>query len=170
MMTFLGNKKNVKIFSFAIAGVFIVSIGAMAVLSMGDTASAAPKSNIGVVDQREVIANNSSLALNYQQKMRDTADQMQKDFDAKSQGMSDADKEKLFEDMQQQFNDKRTNIEKDMEDQVDGAVKTVASKKGLSLVVDKNAVIYGGTDITKDVSDALGQSLAAQSQAGSASK
>lgn len=170
MMTFLGNKKNVKIFSFAIAGVFIVSIGAMAVLSMGDTASAAPKSNIGVVDQREVISNNSSLALNYQQKMRDTADQMQKDFDAKSQGMSDADKEKLFEDMQQQFNDKRTNIEKDMEDQVDGAVKTVASKKGLSLVVDKNAVIYGGTDITKDVSDALGQSLAAQSQAGSAAK
>lgn len=169
MMTFLGNKKNVRIFSFAIAGVFIASIGAMAVLSMGDTASAAPKSNIGVVDQREVITNNSSLALNYQQKMKDTADQMQKDFDAKSQGMSDADKEKLFEDMQQQFNDKRTNIEKDMEDQVTGAVKEVASKKGLTLVVDKNAVIYGGTDITKDVSDALAKSVAAQSQAGSSS-
>ncbi len=56
MMTTLGNKKNVKIFSFALAGVFIASVAAMAVVSMGDTASAAPTSDIGVVDQREVIS------------------------------------------------------------------------------------------------------------------
>ena len=55
MMTTLGNKKNVKIFSFALAGVFIASVAAMAVVSMGDTANAAPTSDIGVVDQREVI-------------------------------------------------------------------------------------------------------------------
>lgn len=52
MMTTLGNKKNVKIFSFALAGVFIASVAAMAVVSMGDTANAAPTSDIGVVDQR----------------------------------------------------------------------------------------------------------------------
>ena len=166
MMTTLGNKKNVKIFSFALAGVFIASVAAMAVVSMGDTANAAPTSDIGVVDQREVISSNSTLAMNYQQKLKETADEMQKDFDAKSQGMSDADKEKLFSDMQQQFNEKRTAIEKDMDDQVTGAVKSVASKKGLSLVVDKSAVIYGGTDITKDVGDALSKSTeAAQSKA-----
>lgn len=96
---------------------------------------------------------------------------MQKDFDAKSAGMSDAEKEKLFNDMQQQFNQKRTSIEKDMEDQVTSAVKSVASQKGLSLVVDKSAVLYGGTDITKEVTDALNQSVtAAQSSAASASK
>ena len=60
--------------------------------------------------------------------------------------------------MQQQFNQKRTSIEKEMADQVTGAVKSVASKRGLSLVVDKAAVIYGGTDITKDVSDSLAKS------------
>ena len=147
MMTTLGNKKNVKIFSFALAGVFIASVAAMAVVSMGDTANAAPTSDIGVVDE------------------------MQKDFDAKSAGMSDAEKEKLFNDMQQQFNQKRTSIEKDMEDQVTSAVKSVASQKGLSLVVDKSAVLYGGTDITKEVTDALNQSVtAAQSSAASASK
>lgn len=92
MMTTLGNKKNVKIFSFALAGVFIASVAAMAVVSMGDTANAAPTSDIGVVDQREVISANSTLAANYQQKMKETADEMQKDFDAKSEGMSDAEK------------------------------------------------------------------------------
>ena len=78
---------------------------------------------------------------------------MQKDFDEKSDGMSDAEKERLFADMQLQFNQKRLSIEKEAEDQVTNAVKSVASKRGLSLVVDKAAVIYGGTEITKDVSD-----------------
>lgn len=171
MMTTLGNKKNVKIFSFALAGVFIASVGAMAVLSMGDTANAAPTTDIGIVDQREVISANPSLAMNYQQKMKEMADEMQKDFDSKSQGMSDADKENLFNDMQQQFNQKRSSIEKDMEDQVTGAVQSVASKKGLSLVVDKSVVLYGGVDITKDVTDALNKAVTAgQSGAQSASK
>ena len=138
---------------------------------MGDTASAAPTTDIGVVDQREVISSNGQLAIDYQNKMKQTAEEMQKDFDAKSAGMSDADKEKLFADMQQQFNQKRTAIEKDMEDQVTGAVKSVASKKGLSLVVDKSAVIYGGTDITREVSEALNKSVSsAQSAAASQSK
>lgn len=67
--------------------------------------------------------------MDYQQKLKSTADEMQKDFDAKSAGMSDAEKEKLFNDMQQQFNQKRTSIEKDMEDQVTSAVKSVASQR-----------------------------------------
>ena len=167
MMTTLGNKKNVKIFSFALAGVFIASVAAMAVVSMGDTANAAPTSDIGVVDQREVISANSTLAANYQQKMKETADEMQKDFDAKSEGMSDAEKEKLFADMQQQFNQKRQAIEKDMDDQVTGAVKSVASKKGLAL--DKSAVIYGGTDITKEVTDSLSKSLSSAASSSAAS-
>ena len=88
-----------------------------------------------------------------------------KDFDAKAENMTDAEKEKLFADMQQQFNQKRTSIEKEMADQVTGAVKSVASKRGLSLVVDKAAVIYGGTDITKDVSDSLAKSTSASADA-----
>lgn len=171
MMTSLGNKKNVKIFSFALAGVFIVSIAGMALMSMGDTANAAPSSNIGVVDQQQIVAANPALSADYQQKMQETAAQMQKDFDEKSKGMSDADKEKLFADMQQQFNEKRASIEKEMQDKMNAAVKDVAAKKGMSLVVDKNAVIYGGNDITKEVSDAMSKDAAkAASSAASQAK
>ena len=155
MMTALGNKKNVKIFSFALAGVFIASVGIMAIVSMGDTANAAPTSDIGVVDQRQVISDNGTLALDYQKKMKALADEMQKDFDAKSANLSDEEKEKLFADMQQQYQEKSRVAEKELEEQVTGAVKSIATKRGLSLVVDKSAVIYGGTDITKDVSDNL---------------
>ena len=40
MMSSLGSKKNVKIFSLALAGVFIASIAGMALVSMGDVANA----------------------------------------------------------------------------------------------------------------------------------
>ena len=108
MMTALGNKKNVKIFSFALAGVFIASVGIMAIVSMGDTANAAPTSDIGVVDQRQVISDNGTLALDYQKKMKALADEMQKDFDAKSANLSNEEKEKLFADMQQQYQEKKS--------------------------------------------------------------
>lgn len=160
MMTALGNKKNVKIFSFALAGVFIVSCGAMALMSMGDTANAAPSSNIGVVDQQEVISATPALSADYQKKMQELAASMQKDFDEKSKDMTDEEKEKLFSDMQRDFNEKRVAFEKEMQDKVNAAVESVASKKGMSLVVDKNAVVYGGNDITKDVTTSLAKSTA----------
>ena len=142
MMSSLGSKKNVKIFSLALAGVFIASIAGMALVSMGDVANASPTSDIGVVDQQEVLKNNQMVAMEYQKKLQETANQTKKDFDTKAEGLSDEEKEKLYA---------------DMKDRIEGVVKSVASKKGLSLVVEKSAVIYGGTDITKEVSDAMAQ-------------
>ena len=57
------------------------------------------------------------------------------------------------------------DIEKDMQGQIESAAKAVASKKGLSLVVEKSAVVYGGVDITKDFSDAMTQQAAKASSA-----
>ena len=38
---------------------------------------------------------------------------------------------------------------------IDATIKKIADKKGLSVVVDKNTVVYGGLDITDEVSKAL---------------
>ena len=38
---------------------------------------------------------------------------------------------------------------------IETTIKKVADKKGLSVVVDKNTVVYGGLDITDEVSKAL---------------
>lgn len=155
MMQILGNKKMVKMVSFGLAGVFIVSTAAMALMATGDTASAAPSSNIGVVDQQQVISANPNIGTEYQQKMQELAQSMQKDFDTKTAGMTDEEKQPIYMEMQQQFNEKRIAIEKEMQERVNTAVKSVAEKKGLSLVVEKSAVIYGGVDITKDVTTSM---------------
>ena len=38
---------------------------------------------------------------------------------------------------------------------IETTIKKGADKKGLSVVVDKNTVVYGGLDITDEVSKAL---------------
>jgi len=44
-----------------------------------------------------------------------------------------------------------------LEKSFDDAVKKVADAKGLSVVIDKGAVVYGGVDITQDVVSRLGK-------------
>jgi outer membrane protein len=46
-----------------------------------------------------------------------------------------------------QINDQKTKAEKNVRD----IISEVASSKKLTVVFDKNAIFYGGTDITKDV-------------------
>jgi len=40
---------------------------------------------------------------------------------------------------------------------VEASIKKVADKKGLAVVIDKMAVVYGGQDITQDVIADLGK-------------
>ena len=38
---------------------------------------------------------------------------------------------------------------------IEAAIKKVADKKGLAVVVDKNTVVYGGVDITDEVAKGM---------------
>ena len=38
---------------------------------------------------------------------------------------------------------------------IEAAIKKVADKKGLSVVVEKSTVVFGGSDITDEVAKAL---------------
>ena len=53
--------------------------------------------------------------------------------------------------MKKEINDKKVTLEKNVEN----AVKSVASKMGLDLVVNKQVVLFGGQDITSEVIKAL---------------
>ena len=57
--------------------------------------------------------------------------------------------------MQGDMADKQEQIQKGLKDKLEEAVGSVASTKGLSLVVDKNVVLYGGQDITEQVAKQL---------------
>ncbi len=68
---------------------------------------------------------------------------------------TDADKQSVAKDYNKTLSDKQDALLKPLVDQTKAVTANVAQAKKLLLVVDRADVIYGGTDITKDVQDAL---------------
>ena len=52
---------------------------------------------------------------------------------------------------QQRLMQKRQELTEPLQKSVEESVKKVAEQKGLSVVLEKGAVVYGGQDITQDV-------------------
>jgi outer membrane protein len=63
--------------------------------------------------------------------------------------------QQIFQDYQKKLAAQQEKVLKPLVDQTRDAMAKVASQKHLILVVDRSDIIYGGTDITKDVQDAL---------------
>ena len=134
-------QKQVKIISILIAVVFVGSVVALALTQSGSGIASAATSSVGVVDYRQVGSQHPQLAA-ANAEMQKASQEAQADFEAKSASMNDQENEELME-----------PIEKSIQD----AVKAVAEKKGLSVVIEKGAVVYGGQDITQDVVKQLGK-------------
>ena len=64
---------------------------------------------------------------------------------------TDAAREVVLKDFNKTVTDRSNQSLKPLVDQTRGVMADVAKKRGLLLVVDRQALIYGGTDITGDV-------------------
>jgi outer membrane protein len=113
-----------------------------------------PPSTVGYVDQAAIDALPSmKSAADDFQKFKATQDQQTsvKFKAAKTQ----ADRDAILKDYQKTLTDKQNQTLKPLVDKTRDAMASVAQKKGLVLVVDRSNIIYGGTDITADVTSAL---------------
>jgi outer membrane protein len=143
-------KKQVKIVSVVVAAFFLLGIVGIALSQSGKT-YAAPTSNIGVVNYQLLVTQHPDYAA-LQETMKAEVAQAQKDFDAKAATLgSDKEKQEYFMQLQQRLNAKQGELMGAINDKVTAQVKAVADTKGLAVVVDKGAVIYGGQDITDEV-------------------
>jgi outer membrane protein len=61
----------------------------------------------------------------------------------------------VLKDYQAALADKQKQEIQPLVDQTRDAIAGVARKRGLLLVIDRSNLIYGGTDITSDVTSAL---------------
>jgi len=144
-------KKHVKIISVLIALVFIGSVVAIALTQSGaGIASAAGNGNVGVVDYRQIMSQHPNLQSANEQMQKAVTD-AQKEFEEKSANMSDQEKANYYNQTQERLQVKQQELLDPIEKSVNDAVKKVADAKGLSVVLDKNTVVYGGQDITNDV-------------------
>lgn len=143
-------KKQVRIVSVLIAVIFIGSVVALALTQTGNVASAASSSSVGVVDVQQVMAAHPDVQ-GLQGQMETTVNEIRKEFEEKSAGMNDQEKAEFYVQCQQRIAQKQEELLAPIENSVEVAIKAVADKKGLAVVVNKAAVVYGGQDITQDV-------------------
>lgn len=143
-------KKQVKFVSILIAIVFIGSVVALALTQTGNIASAASSSSVGTIDYQQVMAAHPDVQ-NLQGQMETAIADIKKEFDEKSQGMNDQEKADYYRQCQERLAQKQQELLDPIRNAVDAAIKKVADKKGLAVVIDKMAVIYGGQEITADV-------------------
>lgn len=145
----LRNKKLYKVVTIVVSLIFLGSIVVIALASSG-TASAAASSNIGTVDYQKVVTSHPGYQA-YVDQMQVEEANAKKDFDTNSAKMTDKEKQAYFDQLKQRLQTKQQDMLKALLDKVNAVVKTVAESKGLSAVLDKNQVYYGGADITDDV-------------------
>ena len=150
-------QKQVKIISILIAVVFVGSVVALALTQSGSGIAAAATSSVGVVDYRHGGSQHPQLAA-ANAEMQKASQEAQADFETKSASMNDQEKSDYYQQTMQRLQQKNEELMEPIENSIQDAVKKVAEKKGLSVVIEKGAVVYGGQDVTQDVIKELGSS------------
>ena len=143
-------KKQVKIVSILIALAFVGSVMAMALTQFGPNMVSAASSNVGVVDYSQVMNQHPKVQA-ASTEMQNAVQEAQKEFEEKSANMNDNEKRDYYTQTQQRLQQKNQELMEPITKSVEESVKKVAEQKGLSVVLEKGAVVYGGVDITQDV-------------------
>ncbi|MBR1396808.1 MAG: OmpH family outer membrane protein [Selenomonadaceae bacterium] len=143
-------KKQVKIISIIIALVFIGSVVALALTQSGGMA-AAKNGNVGTIDYRQVMMSHPDLQ-NVETQMQTEIETVRKEFEERAAGMTtDQEKQDYYQQSQERLRNKQQELIEPIEQSIKDAVKKTAEAKGLSVVIEQSAVVYGGQDITQDV-------------------
>ena len=150
MMMWLRNPKNVKTITLMIAAIFVLGIAFTGVSSFTGQASAAPSSSIGVVDMDAVRAQSTDFAA-ANEKLSKEEEAVRADFVANSANMDENAKQAYAQQLQQRLANKEAELSADWGKKLETAIKSVADSKNLSVVMAKNLVLTGGTDITAEV-------------------
>lgn len=150
------DKKQVKIVSLTVAIFFVLGIVGLALSQTGRSyaANAGTSSNIGIVNYQKLMGEHPDMA-KAQEAFQAELKTAQQDFEAKSAGMNDKEKQDYSAQLQQKLSLKQQELLGAIKDKVDAQIKAVASTKGLAVVLDKGDVVYGGQDITDEVQKKL---------------
>jgi outer membrane protein len=117
-------------------------------------AATPPPSEIGYVDQNVLDGVPKVQTANAAMQQFETTQRQV--YSARiAQARAPSEKQQILTEYNKTINDKQNELLKPLVDQTRSATSDVARKKNLILVLDKADVIYGGTDITPDVQNAL---------------
>jgi outer membrane protein len=139
-----------KVILFAIVSLFVFGVISLAPAESHKVYAAPGVSTVGVVDYGQLI-NGHPDTPKANETLKAEQELAKKEFAEKSAGLGDQEKKDLDRQLSQRVEQKRQELLKVITDKINAAIKEVADAKGLSVVLGKNTVIYGGLDITDEV-------------------
>jgi outer membrane protein len=116
--------------------------------------STPPPSSVGYVDQVQIDAIPKLKSAN-DDFAKYRSDQQQSTTAKLRAAKTDAERQQIVAAFQKALADKQRQEIEPLVDQTRNVIAQVARKRGLLLVIDKTNLIYGGVDITSDVTSAL---------------
>ena len=122
------------------------------IYSMATPTGSSGNSTIGVIDTSRMMSQDNPIYISAAQEYMSYQSQLQQETQAKiDAAQDDATKQKLAEEARQNLAKKDQEIAKSVQDKAMEAAKAVGDAKGLSVVMTKDTVLYGGVDITDQV-------------------
>ena len=130
--------------------VFVFTLALTLTMAAIQPGKAYAAENVGVVDYLYLINNHpdtpkANAALQTEQA------QANKDYETNAATVSDKEKQDLNLQRIQRMEQKRLELLRPITEKINPAIKAVADQKGLTVILGKAAVVYGGVDITEEV-------------------
>ncbi len=105
---------------------------------------------IGFVDTNAALQSHPKMQ-KAQLDLRNAGQKAQQNFESRSQGKSDQEKQQIFAEIQKELNQKESSTMQPIFNDVRKAIQQVRQDLGLDIILEQGAVVDGGVDVTKDV-------------------
>ncbi|HLA24544.1 MAG TPA: OmpH family outer membrane protein [bacterium] len=106
--------------------------------------------SIGYVDMQKALEGHPRRSAS-ERALQEFFQAKQREFQQRSRGLDAVQRQELDRQMQQQFVQKREDLLGGLDKDIRGAVEQVAKDRGITVVLDRTVVLYGGTDLTDAV-------------------
>jgi outer membrane protein len=106
--------------------------------------------SIGYVDMQKALEGHPRRAAS-ERALQEFFQAKQREFQQRSRGLSPVQRQELDRQLQQQFLAKREELFSGLDRDIRQAVEKAAAQRGISIVLDRTVVLYGGVDLTDAV-------------------
>jgi outer membrane protein len=132
-----------------IVGAVVIAVVA-AVLVMRQTPALGQSFAIGYVEMPRALESHPRKASS-ERALQEFFQAKQREFAERSKNMTAFQRQELDRQLQQQIVEKRNELLGGLDKEIRNAVEEAAKQAGLTIVLDRSAVLYGGTDLTENV-------------------
>jgi outer membrane protein len=130
-------------------GAIVIAVVA-ALLAMRQAPALGQSFSIGYVEMPRALESHPRKASS-ERALQEFFQAKQREFAERSKNMTAFQRQELDRQLQQQILEKRNELLGGLDKEIRAAVEEAAKQAGLTIVLDRSAVLYGGTDLTESV-------------------